>query len=188
MNSVCDESTEPYAIEPGSLTVSGISAGGAMATQFHVAFSKDVNGVGIFAGSKLTFHHCFLFQLETLKVKLINKSFLKYCLQVPYGCAKGTLAGALNCMNSPFLTSVPTLITRTDKYAQSGTIDPTSNMAGDKVYVFHGTRDTTVNNKNGEQIVTFYENYLTPSDIKTEFTIAAEHCQVKNLKPFENQS
>lgn len=44
---------EPYAIEPGSLTVSGISAGGAMATQFHVAFSKDVNGVGIFAGSKL---------------------------------------------------------------------------------------------------------------------------------------
>lgn len=43
---------EPYAIEPGSLTVSGISAGAAMATQFHVAFSADVNGVGIFAGSK----------------------------------------------------------------------------------------------------------------------------------------
>jgi poly(3-hydroxybutyrate) depolymerase len=42
---------EPYAIEPGSLTVSGISAGAAMASQFHVAFSKDVNGVGIFAGS-----------------------------------------------------------------------------------------------------------------------------------------
>ena len=38
---------EPYAIQPGSLTVSGISAGGAMATQFHVAFSKDVNGVGL---------------------------------------------------------------------------------------------------------------------------------------------
>jgi poly(3-hydroxybutyrate) depolymerase len=44
---------ESYAIEPGSLTVSGISAGGAMATQFHVAFSKDVNGVGIFAGSMM---------------------------------------------------------------------------------------------------------------------------------------
>ena len=40
-----------------SLTVSGISAGGAMATQFHVAFSKDVNGVGIFAGSKLQLNH-----------------------------------------------------------------------------------------------------------------------------------
>ncbi|XP_046656731.1 poly(3-hydroxyalkanoate) depolymerase C-like [Daphnia pulicaria] len=137
---------QPYAIEPGSLTVSGISAGAAMASQFHVAFSKDVNGVGIFAG-------------------------------IPYGCAKSTLAGALNCMSSPFLTSVPTLISRADDYAQQGTIDPTSNLAGDKVYVFHGTRDSTVNNKNGEQIVTFYENYLSASDITTEFTIAAEHCQ-----------
>lgn len=45
---------EPYTIEPGSLSVSGISAGGAMATQFHVAFSKDVNGVGIFAGRNQT--------------------------------------------------------------------------------------------------------------------------------------
>jgi len=41
---------EPYAIEAGSLTVSGFSSGGAMATQFHVAFSADINGVGIFSG------------------------------------------------------------------------------------------------------------------------------------------
>lgn len=40
----------PYTIQDGSLTVSGISAGGAMATQFHVAYSKNVNGVGLFAG------------------------------------------------------------------------------------------------------------------------------------------
>lgn len=137
---------QPYAIEPGSLTVSGISAGAAMATQFHVAFSADVNGVGIFAG-------------------------------IPYGCAKGSLAVALNCMSSPFLTSVPTLIDRTDGFAQDGTIDPTSNMSGDRVYVFHGTRDSTVSNRNGEQVVEYYQNYLSTSDIATEFTIAAEHCQ-----------
>ena len=70
------------------------------------------------------------------------------------------------------------LISRTDGYAQRGSIDATSNLTGDKVYVFHGTRDSTVNNKNGEQIVTYYENYLSPSDVTTEFTIAAEHCQV----------
>lgn len=44
----------PYTIQDGSLTVSGISAGGAMATQFHVAFSKNVNGVGLFAGRMYT--------------------------------------------------------------------------------------------------------------------------------------
>lgn len=81
-------------------------------------------------------------------------------------------------MSSPFLTSVPTLITRTDNHEKAGSIDPTSNMAGDRVYVFHGTQDSTVDPKNGEQIVTYYENYLSNSDINTEFTIAAEHCQV----------
>ena len=34
-------------ILPGSLTVSGVSAGGYMATQYQVAFSKDVSGAGI---------------------------------------------------------------------------------------------------------------------------------------------
>lgn len=32
------------------ITVSGISSGGAMATQMHIAFSKDISGCGILAG------------------------------------------------------------------------------------------------------------------------------------------
>lgn len=81
-------------------------------------------------------------------------------------------------MSSPFLTSVPSLITRTDNHAKDGTIDDTTNLSGDRVYVFHGTKDSTVNPKNGEQIVEYYSNYLSTSNIETEFTIAAEHCQV----------
>jgi hypothetical protein len=34
----------------GSLTVSGISAGGFMASQYAVAFSSEVSGVAMFAG------------------------------------------------------------------------------------------------------------------------------------------
>jgi len=37
-------------VNPGLITVSGLSAGGAFATQFHVAFSDDIVGVGSFAG------------------------------------------------------------------------------------------------------------------------------------------
>ena len=33
-----------------NVTVSGVSSGGAMATQLHLAFSKDISGVGILAG------------------------------------------------------------------------------------------------------------------------------------------
>lgn len=154
-----------------------------MASQFHVAFSADVNGVGAFAGSKLRLH-------TVVRISIMHNLTIYDCTnQVPYGCAKGSLGGALNCMSSPFLTSVPTLIERTDTYARDGSVDPTSNMAGDRVYVFHGTRDTTVNNRNGEQIVEYYQNYLSsPSDTVTEFTIAAEHCQVKNWYRESNDS
>lgn len=98
---------------------------------------------------------------------------------VPYGCAKGTLGGALTCMSSPYLTSVPSLITRTDGYEADGTIDPTINMANDRVYVFAGTVDSTVAPRNGEQMVTYYEHYIKSSaNFRTSFDIAAEHCQV----------
>lgn len=38
----------PYSVS--DVTVSGLSAGGFMAVQLHVAFSSIVNGSGIFAG------------------------------------------------------------------------------------------------------------------------------------------
>ena len=34
------------------ISVSGLSAGGAMATQFHVIYSSEIMGAGIIAGRK----------------------------------------------------------------------------------------------------------------------------------------
>jgi poly(3-hydroxybutyrate) depolymerase len=39
-----------YNVDPTSITVSGISSGGAMAMQFHVIHSRNVSGAAIFAG------------------------------------------------------------------------------------------------------------------------------------------
>ena len=41
-----------YNIDPDSVTISGISSGAAFATQFHVAHSALVKGVGMFAGGQ----------------------------------------------------------------------------------------------------------------------------------------
>ena len=41
----------PLPIEPGSITVSGISSGASMATQFHVAHSSLVQGAALVAGA-----------------------------------------------------------------------------------------------------------------------------------------
>lgn len=42
-------------MDASQVTVSGLSAGGAMATQFHIAFSNEISGAGIFAGRKKVF-------------------------------------------------------------------------------------------------------------------------------------
>lgn len=64
----------------------------------------------------------------------------------PYYCAHGSVTTALNaCMNYPAYVLVPNLISQTTTYASQGVIDPTSNMANHRVYLFHGTRDSTVN-------------------------------------------
>jgi len=41
-----------YNVDPNSLTVSGISSGGAMSTQFHFIYSSEVKGAGIFAAGE----------------------------------------------------------------------------------------------------------------------------------------
>lgn len=44
------DSLKSYNVDPTQISVSGISSGGYMAQQFHVAFSKAVMGAGIIAG------------------------------------------------------------------------------------------------------------------------------------------
>mmetsp|Transcript_20954 Transcript_20954/g.30208 ORF Transcript_20954/g.30208 Transcript_20954/m.30208 type:complete len:334 (+) Transcript_20954:75-1076(+) len=130
----------------GSVTVSGLSSGGFMAVQMHVAYSSLFSGVGVFAGG-------------------------------PYFCAQGTLTLALdqcmyNVLGGPQISK---LISYTNDQAAKGTIDPTENMADDKVYVFSGSKDTTVY----PAVVKTLEDYYAPfvnSPLTTEYTIPAQHC------------
>ncbi len=46
-------SLEKYSVDGDRLSVSGLSSGAYFAVQFHVAFSKDIMGVGVLAGGKL---------------------------------------------------------------------------------------------------------------------------------------
>ena len=52
-NTPCAPGT--YRIIKDSITVSGISSGGSMATQLHAAFSKTFSGVGIVTGRRFFF-------------------------------------------------------------------------------------------------------------------------------------
>jgi len=131
-----------YNVHPSTVTVSGISAGAAMATQYHFAHSTEVFGVGMIAG-------------------------------LPYNCASTGLIGATMCMSMPTTVNVNNLISQANSFASSNMIDPTSNIRGDRVFIFHGSADTTVLPASGRNVETMYNHF--GGQIRTEFSIPAQH-------------
>jgi hypothetical protein len=125
-----------------NLTVSGLSSGGAMATQFHLAFSKDVSGVGVVAGPPY------------------------YCAQ---GLE---LLATTECLHGPtVLIPVAKLENQLQLYVQQGSADPTTHVKNDPVYIFSGLADFIVSPsvvKINEQIYTTFgariqTNYVIPA-------------------------
>lgn len=109
--------------------VAGVSSGGYMATQLHVAYSGTVRGAGVFAGG-------------------------------PYYCAQGNLNHALMaCMNDFYDNQLPTLQQTASNWSSQGRIDPVGNLSGDRVYVYHGTNDTTVKASVSADLEAFYRHF-----------------------------
>ena len=98
---------------------------------------------------------------------------------MPYGCSLGLVAESLNCMLYPGLTIMANLYARTNTYDLYGSIDSTSNLAGDRVYVFHGLADTVVNPGSGDNVQEFYNHY--GAQVTKKMDLAAQHCMVKPI-------
>ncbi|UJR25697.1 hypothetical protein I4U23_007048 [Adineta vaga] len=97
------------------VTVSGISAGGSMASQLHLAFSSEISGCGIVAGPPY------------------------YCAQGSMMTAIGA------CMRGPATSvSVSNIQNKLKSYVTSGSADSTANVKDDPVYIFTGKNDGTV--------------------------------------------
>ena len=99
------------------VTVSGLSSGGYMAVQVHVAHSSIVSGAGVIAGGPY------------------------YCAQGSLATA------SYNCMNPGGWTPLPSiefLRAETEILAAAGRIDPTANLAAARAWLFTGTQDRTV--------------------------------------------
>ncbi|EFA84431.1 polyhydroxybutyrate depolymerase [Heterostelium album PN500] len=129
----------------GSVTVSGISSGAYMAVQFHVAFSSVVQGAGVIAGG-------------------------------PYYCANNdVLIATTSCMADPSLINLTELYAATDFAASTLTIDPTSNLASTKVWIYSGMKDTVVVQGVVKKLETYYQHYIDASQINTTYNIPSEH-------------
>lgn len=137
-----------YGADLNQTTVSGISSGGYMAVQFHVAHSAVVRGAGVLAGGPY------------------------YCAQGSLWTAWN------NCMKPRDWAPVPAtevLKTQTDVLARSGVIDPTSHLAHAMVWLMSGSRDETVLPSVVEALQRFYSSFVDPARIKYVSDIAAGH-------------
>ncbi|GIX38329.1 MAG: depolymerase [Silanimonas sp.] len=116
----CGGGTEPplpaLRIDTQRVAVAGLSSGAYMATQVHVALNTRIHGAALFAGG-------------------------------PYGCAGGALETALGpCMLAePAGPDLDALAHEAEARARDGRIDPIAAFAGDRVFLFHGRLDRTVN-------------------------------------------
>lgn len=131
-------------------SVSGISSGGFMAVQMHVAFSKDCIGAGIVAGGP---YYCAL---------------------------DSQMTALTACMSAPSMLNVNTYIRYAEDQALHGNIDDLSNLTNKTkgVWLFSGTVDTVVNQKVMEVLRDFYVHWIPYERVVTEFTVHAQHSWV----------
>jgi hypothetical protein len=68
------------------------------------------------------------------------------------------------------------LVTITKQYETAGSIDKTTNMKDDRVYIFSGSADSVVDPKVVSTLETYYQNFITTDNILTKIDLKAEHC------------
>jgi poly(3-hydroxybutyrate) depolymerase len=95
----------------------------------------------------------------------------------PYYCAHDDMTTALGtCMiGSPSTTS---LISTTDKWATAGYIDSTSNIARQKIWMFHGYNDGVIKATVEDALYTFYKHYTDAGNIYYKNNLNAGHAMV----------
>ena len=136
-------------IDKTQTTVSGLSAGGFMAVQLHVAYSATfAKGAGVVAGG-------------------------------PFYCAEGSIINATGrCMASPAGIPTSTLVNTTNTWASQGLIDPVANLQNSKVYLFSGTLDSVVKTGVMDALRTYYGSFVPAANVVYKKDIAAEHAMV----------
>ncbi len=134
--------------DAAQISVSGISSGGYMAVQFHVAYSASVVGAGVVAGGPY------------------------YCAQDRVSVAVSS------CMvpdaDHP-LPALQYLVDFTESVARAGAVDATANLRKSKVWLFSGRKDEMVRQPVMTALQRYYLHYLPPAQVVYLNTLDAGH-------------
>lgn len=131
-----------FPVDSRQVSVAGISSGAFMANQLHVAHSADIVGAGIVAGG---LYGCAVDRVTADGVAGLASLAVGPCMQAP---------GLLKPVAS-YARIVADL-------AGKGWIDPPSNLARSRVYLFTGKADSVVNPKTVELAASLYRTLGVP--------------------------
>lgn len=153
------ERLSAYNVAPDTVTISGISSGGMMAVQAHVAYSTTFRGAAILAGTP---YYC-------AEGTLAN---LGRCTQIL----------------DPVEIPVNRLAWMTRQWAQQGLIDPVSGLQQSPIYLFSGSNDLTVQPAAMDALEQYYRHFAPAEHIRYSKTVPAGHSWVSPLGPIACES
>lgn len=133
-------------IDPEAITVSGVSAGGVMAQQLHIAYADRIRGAGIIAGVPWG------------------------CAEGQLGLALGRCMG-----KSDEALPVATLLEDLRGAAERGEVAGLAALADDRAWLFHGTLDAAVGGAATDATVALYEALLPTEQITYVNDVDAAH-------------
>ncbi|MDF0668472.1 MAG: hypothetical protein P0119_20680 [Nitrospira sp.] len=142
------ETLPPYNADLSQTSLSGVSSGGYMAVQFHVAYSSMIKGVGIIAGGP---YNC---------------------------AEDSVWRATHNCMDPDSSYPLPDLnhlIATTDELVRSRDVDDSVHLKNARVWLFSGTNDTIIHQPVMDALNRYYEHYVDPADIEYNNNLRAGH-------------
>ena len=148
-------SLSAYGIDIQQTSVSGVSSGGAMAVQMHVAHSSIMRGVGVIAGVAYD------------------------CTDSDLPWAGRLLRGVESCLTGSAGADAAFSINRTTLAAGiTGAIDPPANLAGQKVWLFSGYNDGSVRREAMNAVAGYYDHYANHDHVFYKTNNRAPHALV----------
>ena len=128
-----DNKLSGYGADIMHTSVSGLSSGAFMTSQFEVVFSKNIVGAGIIAGGP---YYCS----GSFDTSSHEDNAMSTCMN-PVGLGPNTKK----------------LVEKAKDYAKKGLIDDLNNLKDDKIYIFSGTNDQTVTTKVVDETRKFFK-------------------------------
>lgn len=167
-------------IDVGQISVSGISSGGFMAHQFHVAHSAHVVGAGVVAGGPYYCARGNILDAVTRCSQFVMLQCVALGLDARW-CSRTDLAPR---STDAVGTAAQESFAEAVRQQGAGTIDPLTNLKQARVYLFSGIHDEIVPQGVMDTLFRFYTDAdkggVAQSQIEYSRTFPARHTMVRD--------